>query len=235
MELKAYFRPLIKWWWLLLAAGLVAAISSGVVMSRQPLVFQSRASLVVGNAVYQANPNAGDLYLNQQLANFYADLVQREPIRNATMQALGMQWLPAYTARTLPQSPVLEIVASDNDPMRAQAVANELANQLIRQSPTNDPESQQRREFVDNQLKIFEAEILQLQQEIVDKQAMLSGLTSARQIADTEADISSLEQKLSDIRSDYASLLTSSDRGAGNSLTLIEQPPSQACRSARIQ
>ena len=28
MELKAYFRPLIKWWWLLLAAGLVAAISS---------------------------------------------------------------------------------------------------------------------------------------------------------------------------------------------------------------
>ena len=135
-------------------------------MSRQPLVFQSRASLVVGNAVYQANPNAGDLYLNQQLANFYADLVQREPIRNATMQALGMQWLPAYTARTLPQSPVLEIVASDNDPMRAQAVANELANQLIKQSPTNDPESQERREFVDNQLRYLKSEILQPQEEI---------------------------------------------------------------------
>jgi capsular polysaccharide biosynthesis protein len=222
MELKAYFRPLIKWWWLLLSAGLVAAISSFVVMSRQPLVFQSRASLVVGNAVYQANPNAGDLYLNQQLANFYADLVRREPIRNATMQALGLQWLPEYSASTLPQSPVLEIVVSDNDPARAQAVANELANQLIQQSPTNDPESQQRREFVDGQLKIFEAEIIQLQQDINDKQTTLSGLTSARQIADTEADIASLEQKLSNIRSDYASLLASSDRGAGNTLTLIE-------------
>jgi polysaccharide biosynthesis transport protein len=222
MELKTYFRPLVKWWWLLLAAGLVAAISSFIVMSRQPLVFQSRASLVVGNAVYQANPNAGDLYLNQQLANFYADLAQREPIRNATMQALGLQWLPAYSASTLPQSPVLEIVVSDNDPARAQTVANELANQLIQQSPTNDPESQQRREFVDNQLKIFEAEILQLQKEINDKQTTLSGLTSARQIADTEADITSLEQKLSNMRSDYASLLASSDRGAGNTLTLIE-------------
>jgi capsular exopolysaccharide synthesis family protein len=222
MELKTYFRPLLKWWWLLLAAASVAAISSFVVMSRQPSMFESRTSLIVGNAVYQTNPNAGDLYLNQQLANFYADLVRREPIRNATMQALGLQWLPAYYASTLPQSPVLEIVVSDNDPARAQTVANELANQLIKQSPTNDPESEERRAFVDNQLRIFEAEILQLQEEIANKQVALNELTSARQIADMEDEISTLEQKLSGIRTDYASLLSSSDRGAGNTLTLIE-------------
>jgi len=222
MELKTYFRPLLKWWWLLLAAALVAAISSFIVMSRQPSVFVSRASLIVGNAVYQANPNTGDFFLNQQLANFYADLVRREPIRNAAMQALGLEWLPEYNASTLPNSPVLEIVVSDTDPGRAQAVANELANQLIQQSPTNDPGDQERQDFVTNQLKIFESDILRTQMEISDKQSALVGMTSARQIADTEDEIVSLEQKLSGLRSDYASLLASSDRGAGNSLTLIE-------------
>jgi len=111
MELKTYFRPLIKWWWLLLAAALVAAVSSFVVLRQQPLLFQSRATLVVGRTVYEANPNGGDFYLNQQLASFYADLATREPVRDATQEALGLEWLPEYTARAVPNSLLIEILA----------------------------------------------------------------------------------------------------------------------------
>ena len=46
------------------------------------------------------------------------------------MAALGLAWLPEYTAKAVPNTPVVEISVTDTDPQRAQAVANELANQL---------------------------------------------------------------------------------------------------------
>ena len=222
MELSTYIRPLIKWWWLIVAAGLVAAISSFVVGRRQPLLYESSTTLVVGQAVYESNPNSGDFYLNQQLAGFYADLAQREPVRRATMEALGLQWLPEYHAAVVPNSLLIQIQVADTDPARAQAVANELAKQLIKQTPTNDPKGQERQKFIEGQLSTFEANILKFQDEIDKKQAELGGLTSARDIADTQAEIDDLEQKLSSLRSDYAALLASSNRGAGNTLTIIE-------------
>src|SRR5574341_731808 len=222
MELGIYFRPLIKWWWLIAAAGLVAAVSSFLVTRRQPLLYESSTTLVVGQAVYESNPNSSDFFLNQQLASFYADLAQREPVRRATMEALGMSMLPEYHAAALPNSLLIQIQVSDTNPVRAQAVANELANQLIKQTPTNDPKGQERQKFIENQLSTFEANILKAQEEIDKKQAELGGLTSAREIADTQAEISDQEQKLSSLRSDYAALLVSSNRGAGNTLTIIE-------------
>lgn len=222
MELRTYIRPLLKWWWLLIAATAVAAISSFIVMSRQPLVFESRATLLVGRTVYETNPTTGDFYLNEQLAGFYSDLAKREPVRAATMQTLGLEWLPSYSVNTLSESPLIEIVVADVDPRRAQLVANELANQLILQTPTNDPKSAEREDFIENQLNLFESDILKTQEELNAKLEELSGLTSARQISDTQAEINSLEQKLSSLRGDYANLLASSDRGAGNTLTIIE-------------
>ena len=222
MELRTYFRPLLKWWWLLLAAGFVAAVSSFFVMSRQPLIYQSRTTLVVGSTVYEVNPQTGDFFLNEQLASFYADLAQRTPIQQETMKALNLNWLPAYSASALPNTPLIEILVNDTDPVRAQAVANELAAQLIKQTPTNDPINTERREFIENQLNQFEADIVATQLEINEKTAELEGLTSARQIADTQGDIRDLEDKLSGLRSSYAALLASSDRGAGNTLRLIE-------------
>jgi capsular exopolysaccharide synthesis family protein len=222
MELKTYFRPVLKWWWLLAAAAVVAAVSSFVVLRRQPLLFQSRATLVVGKTVYEANPSGGDFYLNQQLAGFYADLAMRDPVRDATLQALGLEWLPEYTARALPNSLLIEILVADTDPTRAQLVSNELAKQLINQTPTNDSNNGERQRFIENQLNMFETDITTTQDEIETMQLALGSMSSARLIAQTQKELSSLEQKLSTLRSDYAALLASSDRGAGNTITLIE-------------
>ena len=137
MEIKAYITPLLKYWWLLALATVVAMISSFIVTSQQPPVYQARTTMVIGRAVYEANPNSADFYLNQQLASFYADLANREPIRNATMSNLGIEWLPEFIVRPLPNSQLIEIAVTDTSPIRAQAVANELANQLILQTPGN--------------------------------------------------------------------------------------------------
>ena len=223
MEIKAYITPLLKYWWLLALATVVAMISSFIVTSQQPPVYQARTTMVIGRAVYEANPNSADFYLNQQLASFYADLANRGPIRSATMSNLGIEWLPEYIVRPLPNSQLIEIAVTDTSPIRAQAVANELANQLILQTPGNpDQQDEERRIFIEEQLQSLEESISETQDEIQQKQSELEDLTSARQIADTQQEILLLESKLTTLQTNYSNLLANTTEGARNTLTIIE-------------
>jgi len=221
MELKTYFLPLLKWWWLLVIATLVASASSFWVIQQMPPVYETRTTLVIGRAVYSSNPQGNDFYLNQQLASFYAEVGQRDPVRLATMQALGLTSLPEFIVQALPDSSLIEIVVTDTDPARAQAVANELATQLIMQTPANNL-SQDRQTFIEDQLTLLQSNIVQTQDEIAKKRAELATLFSARQLSDAEREISSLESKLSDLQSNYSDLLSNSDRGAVNTINVIE-------------
>jgi succinoglycan biosynthesis transport protein ExoP len=223
MAIKQYFEPLIKWWKLILAACLLAGISSYLVVSRQPPIYQTRASLVIGRAVYEPNPTGGEIGLAQQLAAYYANIASRDVIRAATMEALGLQWLPDYVSQALPNSQIIEISVTDTDPYRAQAVANELANQLIKQSPSNpDLQEQQRQEFIRGQLELLETQIKDTQEEIATKENELGSMNSARQIADAQGELTTLRQKLTTLQSNYATMLSSSLGRASNSMNLLE-------------
>lgn len=223
MEIKQYLEPLIKWWKLILVACLLAGISSYLVVSRQPPVYQTRVSLVIGRAVYEPNPSGGEIGMAQQLAAYYAIIAEREVIRNATMTALNMSSLPSYTAQAVPNSQIIEVTVTDTDPLRAQAVANELANQLIKQSPSNpDLQEQQRQDFIRGQLELLEVQIQETQDEITQKEEEMGSLNSARELAEAQGDISALRQKLTTLQSNYASMLSSSLGRAPNSLNLLE-------------
>jgi succinoglycan biosynthesis transport protein ExoP len=217
-------------WWLILAAVLVAGVSSLLVTRQQPMIYQSRATVMVGRALENPNPNNTDLWLTQALASTYADVAKREHVRDATMAALGLSKLPEYTVKVVPNTDLIEIAVVDTDPQRAQAVAGELTNQLIKLSPTGStPADQPRQSFVDQQLNQLEANIKATQDEISNKQAELAQMFSARQIADTQALITALGNKLTAMQANYAALLQSTKRDATNTITIVEPPtlPSQ--------
>jgi tyrosine-protein kinase len=201
----------------------VAIISSFIVVWRQPPIYQARATLVIGRAVYEANPSTNDLYLGQQLASFYADIGNRDVVSNATRKALGLNGLPPYNVHPLPNTQMLEIVVTDSIPKRAMAVANELANQLIKQSPTNQDSGQQsHQDFINQQLSQLEEGIKETNSELAKKQEELANLNSARQISDLQQQIGALNSKLGNLQATYAALLSNTQQGAQNSLTLIE-------------
>lgn len=223
MDIKSYLRPLIKYWWLLGLAALVAVISSAIVTWRQLPVYQAQTTLVIGRAVYEPNPSANDLYLGQQLAGFYADIGNRDNVRTATQDALGLNALPPYNVHTLPNSQMLEIVVTDSNPRRAMAVANELANQLIKQTPTNQGGGQQSHQvFIDQQLSQLEQGIKDTNSEIAKTQDELTNLNSASQIANVQQQLAVLNTKLNNLQTNYASLLNNSQQGAQNTLSIIE-------------
>jgi tyrosine-protein kinase len=215
--------PLRRWWWLILAAALVGGLSGYLATRRQPPIYSTRATVMVGNVIDNPNPNSYDLYLNEQLANTYADIAKRDNMREATMAALGLGWLPQYTARVVPNTQLVEISVTDSDPARAQAVANELVAQLAKLTPTGSGrQNQARQSFIEEQLTTLEEKIKETQDEISAKQDELANMFSARQIADAQAQIAALQNKLATLQANYAALLSSTPRGAVNTINVIE-------------
>ena len=205
MDLGAYLKPLLRMWWLIIAAVLVATVASFLMLRRVPPTYQSHAVLMVGQALQNPNPSNNDLYMSQQLANTYVDILQREQLQNATKAALGLEWLPQYSARIVPATQLIELAVIDTIPERAQAVGSELANQLIRLTPAGTENvDQSRQAFIAQQLDELEASIEATREEISKKQSELASMLSARQIADAQTQITALEGKLQTLQANYA-------------------------------
>ena len=221
LELRTLLRPLRRWWWLVVAAAILAACSSLLYSLRQPAIYRSRTTLIVGSTIRDPNPSGTDIYLVQQLAQAYAAIAQREPLQVSTMNTLGMEWLPAYAVQVLPNSQIVEIQVWSQDPTLAHDVAATLAEQLILLGPAGR-EQQEREAFVDSQLAELQTGIIDTKSEIQQKQQELATLFSAREIANTQTLIRALEDKLSTLQANYAALLTSTQRGAANTLSILE-------------
>lgn len=223
MELKEYILPLRRWWWLILAATLVAVVSAAIATQFQLPTYRTQTTIMIGRGINDPNPSSNDLWMTQQLATTYSDMIQRQPVRQATMDALGMTWLPAYTVRVVPNTQLMEIAVVDTSPERVQAVATELVNQLIRVSPTGmSSQEQQRQEFINRQLGDLEVGIDSTKAEIEKKQEELTNMFSARQIADAQTQIAGLQSKLTSLQSNYAALLSNTQQGSINTISVVE-------------
>lgn len=224
MEFKQYILPLKRWWWLLVAATLIAGVSSYLATLRQPPIYQTLTTLMIGQVITDPNPTGAEFTLSRQLAENYAEIANREPVKIATMEALGLTWLPDYRATSLPNGQFIEVVVTDILPERAQAVANELARQLILRSPTgSQSDEQDRQAFVQTQLDNLQLQITETEAEIQTLREALGGMDSARQIADTQVQITALEAKLADLQGIYSDLLANTQGGAINTISVIEE------------
>src|SRR5688572_12836404 len=222
MELNKYIFPLRKWWWLVAASTLIAAIFSSLSVLRQPAIYQARTTLMIGTTITNPNPSSNELFLGQQLAAAYADLANREIVRNATKNALGMNQLPEYIAQALPNTQLIAITVNDIDPKRAQTVANELAAQLILLSPISVQSKEPgRQEFVHQLLNNLEAQIKETEAEIEKLQEELANTFSAQRINDQQEQIFSLQSKLNTMQNNYGLMLSNTQQGAINTLTII--------------
>lgn len=223
MEINAYLRPLFRWWRLVIIVTMLAVVASGVSTMFQPDVYVSRTTLVIGTTILDPNPDSGQIYIAQQLAQIYADMARREPIQQATMEALGIDWLPQYQSQPVPNAQMVEISVTDTNPQRAQIIADELARQLIQQSPAiGGTETGVRQEFIRGQLSNLQSQIQETEKNLEELYTSLIGLNSASQIANIEKDIKDQTEKLNSLRESYASFLANSQEGALNILSVVE-------------
>ncbi len=105
MDTNAYIRPLVRWWQLIVIVTILALAVSTISTLFQPNVYVSRTTLVIGTAILNPNPDSGQIYVAQQLAQIYADMARREPIQQATKEALGIDWLAPISIQGCPKHP----------------------------------------------------------------------------------------------------------------------------------
>jgi capsular exopolysaccharide synthesis family protein len=220
-DIRDYLRPLVQWWWLLAAATIIAALAAFIYTASQPAIYVSRATILVGSSIKDPNPNGTEIYLAGQLAEMYADIANRAPMRQATMDALGMPYLPYFEVRQSAGRPVIELQVYDEDPNRAFAVAQELANQIVLLGPKEELD---RQDFIGQQLTKLQTSITNSEAAIAQREDELLSIDSARELAKAQTEIKALQDKMATLQRNYAELLATTQQGATNALRIFEPP-----------
>jgi capsular exopolysaccharide synthesis family protein len=185
---------------------------------------------MVGQVIQKANPSGSDFVLTEQLAESYAQIAQRQPVLQAAVDSLGlnMGWqdlVSLVNVYSIPNTQLLGITVQDISPERAVAIADEIAHQLILQSPASleSKTRQDRSQFVQSQLVDLEGRIRNSQTRVKELQAKLDIALSAHEIQDLQTEISNLEELISKWQATYTSLLDFLQGGdSPNFLTVIE-------------
>lgn len=228
MELMQYFDVVRKWFWLIVVSTVIAAGASLVASWLATPVYKTSTTLMVSQTIQDPNPSSGDIYASQQLAQTYVQLARREPILRATVDALGLKqsWESLrgqVSAVPVQGTQLIEISVLDTSPARGQAIANEIARQLILQSPTTpSPERQARIAFIQSQLPLLEDRIRQAQQDVLNLGEQISVSNSARQIQDLSQQQSFLNSQITQWQTTYTQMLEALNQGTLNYLSVVE-------------
>jgi len=228
MELNRYAAVLLKWWWLLALATGLAALFSLMNSSKALPLYRATTTVLVGQFLSSENPQPQDFAISQQLAQYYAQQVRRQSVLQATITSLGLNrsWvgLSGQVNAVAPNGTQLIIISVvDPVPTDARMIADEIALQLIRHSPTplaSDEDAQ--RQFVSGQLSSLQARITDAQKEIGDLEGQLARENSARRIQDIQAQIIVLQDKVTAWQGLYSSLMGSLKGSRTNYLSILE-------------
>jgi non-specific protein-tyrosine kinase len=236
MEVRQYFNVIKRWWWLLILGVIIPTAISYHFLSKRPVLYQAKVTLMVGTTLQSASPDPGLMRTSASLAQAYTVLVKRQPITQAVSQRLNLERSPRalagqITASVNPAASLLEITVTDTDPQVATLIANALADELIRQSPTSVEDSQRQQAFVREQLVGLEVKIKNLEGQIRELSNSLATLTSAAEIAEAQQKLSGLQAVATNYRSTYASLLQSLINSSTNILTVVEPASAESTRS----
>ena len=229
MELRQYFNIIWKWLWLIILAVIIAAGASYLASRAATPLYQTKTTLLVGQGTQNLNLNSYDLYIGQQLAQTYAELVRREPVLKGVVQSLGLNrdWttlIGQVSARAVPNTQLVEVYVADSDPYRAKVLADAVAQQLIRQSPTNpNALSPDQAEFTKTQLSDLQKKIQDAQTESDRLHQELDASNSARQIQNLNNQVSLLDQRVTDWQKTYSQLLLTQGTNSVAALNVLEE------------
>lgn len=226
MELRSYLAILRKWFWLVILGGSLGALLGYLYSQTVTPTYQSETTLLVGQQQDQQS-NTNEIPVPGDLAYAYAQLVTQPPILQATAQAIKWPetWQSLYFhVSSIPSgSQLITIRVTDSNPARAKLITDELARQLILQSPVSAQQLQaeKQRNFITERLGQIEARVDRAQKALdtLSNQAALE--TDPEKIAGLDTRISALQETIDKSEQTYAALSAQLNNNPTNYLTTL--------------
>src|SRR5688572_10389581 len=162
-EPKQIFLALLRWWWVLVLGTLVAvAIGYGITQNQTP-VYKATATVMVGGFIQAPQVSRDDIVARDAFTQAYAEMALRQPVLDGVVEALhlNLSWIELkdiVAVGIVEGTPLIEISAEANSPKAAQAIAGEIANQLILLSQTQSDE-ESTRQFVQQEIQHLQTKI----------------------------------------------------------------------------
>lgn len=227
-DVIAYLRLFMRWWYVLTIAVVLASSTAWYILSKEPDIFVSQATLMVGNNFAVSMPSEGAVKLSNVLASYYAAMTQREVILDPVVQKLHLAfpWIIVrdrmLKVQADPGANLLVITITDTNPERAAALANAIADQLIAYTPNASEQARTQQAEVERQLQDAQTNIDNAEKKIKELNQKLSTLSSAIDISDIQSEIDSLQKARDKYADEYKSLLDLRNQSSVNTLTLFE-------------
>jgi polysaccharide biosynthesis transport protein len=215
-----------KWLWLIVLITSLGGILGYLLARSIPSMYRTSTTMLVGQLQQNLTPTDSELQAGSNLSAAYALLVQQPRILQATAEAIGYggAWQDLFfviSATAQPQ--LLRISVIDRDPFVAQAIANEVANQLILQGPVAEQQAQaeSERQFVQEQLTSLRKQILTGQKTIEDLTARSTLENDPEVLRDLNERTFAMQDKVDAWQRNYASLSELLNRGGGLYVTIL--------------
>lgn len=229
-QISTYLKAVWRWWWLVVLVTALAAGTSFLVSRKIEPTYRASVTLMVGEDSAVPQVTQQDLATAVRMVNSYTGLVKRQAILEAVVKnlRLNVDWRDLQENQVLvvptPGTQIFEVRVTDSNPQRARDIANEIARQLIAQSPAaaNVQMLAERRAFAQTQMDQLQASIQQAEAAIKEKQAAIQDESSARAVMDLKDDIRAQQLKVADWRAAYTALATSFPVRSPNAVTVLE-------------
>jgi capsular polysaccharide biosynthesis protein len=166
LDIRMYVMYLLKRFWIVVIVSLTLGVIAYRFLGEPDPVYRAEARIFIGGeALSLTNPDVRDIDFGQRLAPTYAQFAKDFDVLTATIEALNLNLSPTQLGRKIStriilDTAILQISAEDTDPQRAANIANEIARNLILNSPSNLTEDEQL------QLTVQTAQIAELEDQI---------------------------------------------------------------------
>ena len=242
-----YVKIVLKYLWLVILAAVVAGGATYLFRSRQQLFYQSSARIFIGSSISSPDPSIQQLDTGARLAETYAQLLTYDML-SQTVKTLNLPITPdelksAVSTDVVPNTPILVVQVTYRDPEMAATIANQIAQSLVKSSPTSLTAEQQSRltslqtqiDDIENQISTTHAQadaaLVKLNAAVAANNAQAVpndpavAAANAQAVANNASEYNRLVDQLNSARSILAQLSSSvlllSDRT--NKLDIVEQ------------
>lgn len=206
MEVKEYFQTLWKWWWLILLCTLCAGITSFVVSSLMPPVYEAKVLLMSNQSANTGIVDYSSLLGGQRVIETYQELLKTWPVLEAVIARLDLPYSMRELARRIevsiiPDTQLLELRVRDNDAQRAADIANEMALTFLLQRS-----AEQQLQEIEGYEQTVVAQMRALEQAIEKAKAGIERSRASPGLL-TQEELATLQDNQSRQQAAYASLL----------------------------